>query len=176
MLLIAPITKSPLPITGRIGPVNRQDWYRTAEKAVAIQRHASNSKILVVTGFFSRQDERFEADCYESTFVNNLGVSPEDICVVKRGIDTASQVRFIAETADALDADLVMVSTFAHHLRVRWHARNVRARHEIAWGIPRPRELLTDLVLTIADPFIEIFGLGKWFGDRIEARRKRGVL
>jgi hypothetical protein len=46
--------------------------------------------------------------------------------------------------------------------------------HLWAFGIPRPRDVLTDAILTVASPFIDLLGLRETFLEWLRNSRAQG--
>lgn len=172
MNLIVPITKSPH-IKGRIGPVELQDWYQGINKAVLLFSRLPNSKILVISNVHISGEEH-EADIYQRV-LNEKSVEDKDLIIRKECFETIAQIDAIKKIAEEQNYKLVFVSTFLHFPRVWWLARGMNVAHYIAFGIPRPREALTDIVLTFLFPIIDIFGGRIWFQEKVIARRKEKV-
>lgn len=170
--LILPLTKSSWR-SGRIGPVEMQDWYIALKKAKELLVVCScNSKILVLSDFQAAGCEH-EVDC-SLWALHQLGVSDEDILVVREARETIEQLAIAQHIARERGAKLVIISTGLHYPRVRWLARGVGGEHYFVVGIPRPRELLTDFVLMFLFPVLDCVGARDWFLSKVKKRRLSG--
>ncbi len=169
--LIVPVTKSPHK-RGRIGPERLQDWYRGIVRAVSLQHKLKDSKILVLSDVCISGQEH-EADIYERT-LKKLGVRNDQMIVLHEGLETIKQIEYIRKMAEAGGYKVILVSTWLHGPRVAWLARGMHTRQYVAFGIPRPREALTDIALTFLFPIIDVFGGRKWFKEKVIGRRKEG--
>ena len=179
--LIIPLTKSPHP-QGRIGIRRRQDWYRALVKAVKLSVKLDAGILLLTnnkvanaepeTHYYSEALEEFE--CERCTYWEEL--AGKRYIVVRECQETISQVERSIEIAKEHCLGPVFVSTFMHYLRVRWLARAWKADHYSAFGIPRPREALSDLILIFLFPIVDGLGWRRHFQERIQARREQGKL
>lgn len=169
--IIVPITKSPH-TKGRIGPRELQDWYRGLAKTVFLQRKFLESKILIISNVHIEGEEH-EADIYNKA-LQDLGIKREDIIVIKDCYETIGQIDTLKKINREGSYKLVLVSTWLHFGRVWWLARGMHVTHFIAFGIPRPRESLTDIFLTFLFPIVDILGKREWFRQKVITRRKEG--
>jgi len=170
-LLVVPITKSPHP-AGRVGPVVLQDWHRALARAQKIREANPGSRLLVISDV-QIAGAPHEAEMYQDA-LRALGVADEAVIVAREAQETAGQVDAAARIARERGDELLLVSTFLHAPRVRWLARRLNARHVAVWGIPRPREAVTDLLLIFAFPCLDLLGLRGPFTRAVQARRKQG--
>ncbi len=168
--LILPLTKSPHQ-TGRIGPREKQDWHRGLVKAKDLQEK-TGGKILVISNVHIA-GERHEADLYDMA-LRELDVSDENIMIVRKAQETIEQIEIAQRISDDLEKDLIIISTFLHYLRVRWLCLGQKFDHCIAFGIPRPKEAVTDIILIFIFPFLDLVGLRNWFLEKITKRRVSG--
>lgn len=173
MKIILPLSKSPH-ASGRIGNKEMQDWYQGLVLAKSLlNRYQSDSKILVLTAL-QVKGEKSEQEMYLSTLFK-LGIKKDDIIVVNMGIETIEQVEGAITIAQEHNAELVIISVFLHYPRVRWLSRGHKEiYHKIVWGIPRPREVVTDLILMFIFPAIDMLGLKMWFLKNLKERRSGG--
>lgn len=169
--IILPLTKSPHQ-SGRMGPVEVQDWYRGLVRAKELLHELKPAKILVLANVHIT-GEKGETDLYLDA-LHTLCVPDEDILVVREGQETIEQIEIALALAKREGARLLIISTFLHYLRVRWLCRGEPVEHYIAWGMPRPREILTDTLLTALFPLIDIMGGREWFLEKVKARRLSG--
>ena len=169
---IVPITKSPHK-RGRLGPVELQDWYQGVKKAVSLLKQIPDSKILIVSDVHIDGEEH-EADIYVRA-LRGLGVGGEDMVVVKDCYETIGQVDMIKKIAKEQSYKLIFISTFLHFPRVWLLARGMNVKHYLALGLPRPREAITDIILSFLFPIIDVLGGRVWFQKKVLHRRKEGV-
>ena len=167
--LIFPLTKSPH--SGRIGSKEGQDWYRGLVIARNMQRDIGG-RILVLSNVQIAGEEH-EADLYAEA-LKELGVKDEYIVVVKEAQETVEQIKIAKEIADRADEKLIVISAFLHYPRVRYLCRGLGVAHRIVFGIPRPREAVTDIILTFLFPVIDLLGLREKFLEKVQNRRIGG--
>jgi hypothetical protein len=170
---ILPLEKSPHQ-TGRIGQMESQDWYQGLVRAKNLLEEFPGSKILVVTAT-QITDEKPAADLYLEA-LKKFGVKEENIKVVREGLETIGQIEAAQKVARQEQAKLHVVSTFMHYPRVRWIMRGQGAKHYGVFGIPRPREAVTDIILTFIFPFIDLWGWREKFVKKVTKRREEGRL
>lgn len=166
---ILPLTKSPWP-TGRVGAMQAQDWYRGVVLAKNLLSTFTPSEILILTNV-AIPNERSEQEMYAQALAE-CRVPPEQVRCILDGYETIEQIEIADALARREDAQLVVISTWTHYPRVRWLSRGRKFLHYIAWGIPRPRDLFTDAILTLLFPALDILGLrDRW----LESLRKRRI-
>lgn len=172
MKLIIPLTKWPFGF--RIGPRKWQDWYRSLVKAVELAKANRGSTILVLSNVHIEGGQH-EADTYAKV-LQELGC--EDFEVIKRGQETIGQIEIIRELVkERPDVnELILISSFLHHFRVRWLARGLKATHITTCGLPIPSNAFVDIVLTILFPLIDLCGKREWFKKMADERRASGKL
>lgn len=169
---IVPLTKNPNRV-GRIGPEEKQDWFKGLVKAKNLFQKFPNSKIIIISNVFFL-DGNNEADIYKNT-LKRLGVKEEDIIVIRENFETLGQVETAKKITLEKKEELIVVSTWLHYLRVRYlFLKEKKVKHHVVFGIPRPREVFTDIVLTFLLPLIDLMGLRKSLKKRIEKRRRNG--
>jgi vancomycin permeability regulator SanA len=169
---ILPLTKSPH-ARGRFGARKLQDYYRGLEIAVKELKANPEAKILVLSAFQQKGDLP-EREIYKNCLLE-LKVPEERILVDVSGYETIGQIERMRKLVDE-GSSVVIVSTFMHYPRVRWLCRSLpRVSHRIAWGIPRPSELVTDIILNVAFPILDVCGLRTWFVHKVTARRQGGT-
>ncbi|HWB33881.1 MAG TPA: ElyC/SanA/YdcF family protein [Candidatus Paceibacterota bacterium] len=169
--LIVPLTKSPH-ATGRYGPRAWQDWYRGLLKARNILSASPDSCILVISAVHIT-GEKSEEELYVKA-LEELGVKRGKLVVIRKAQETIEQIRIAVDMGRSLGLQPVFISTWLHYPRVRWLCRGMQARHVVAWGIPRPREAITDVVLAFLFPVIDLAGKREWFLNRVTKRRMMG--
>lgn len=172
--LIFPVIKSPWP-SGRICLKDKQhwqDWYRGLKKAVELSKQIHNSRILLLSGF-QKEGEESEVDIYLSA-LKKMGFDESRILVVREGRETIEQVERAVDIAEEKKANLITVSTFLHAPRVAWLLRNKHIEQHAAFGIPRPREALTDIVLMGLFPLLDTVGFRFLFQRKLVERRTDG--
>ncbi len=165
--------KSPNPV-GRIGPLRWQDWYRACEAAVLIQRWAGSAQcaLLVVSGF--EEPGFFERD-FQREALGKLG--GQNTIVIPEGFETIGQIEAALNRVRENNAQLVVVSSLSHFPRVWWLTRNEKnVSHRVIFGIPRPQELMTDLILDVVFPIVDVLGWRQWFLEKTAVRRENGKL
>lgn len=168
---IVPITKSPHK-RGRLGPVQLQDWYQGVKKAVTLFRRTPNSTVLVISNVHI-QEEEHEADIYKKT-LSKFNIHDENLLVVKDCYETIGQIDMIKKIAKEQSYKLIFISTFLHFPRVWWLARGMNVKHCVAFGLPRPREAITDIILSFLFPIIDVLGGRVWFQEKVVGRREEG--
>ncbi len=182
--IIIPVTKGPHP-KGRFGPKEKQDWYRSLAKAVTIARKRK-SGILIISAMKIIGEEG-EADTYRAALLE-MGLeetadfsvmlgdcSDGKFIIIRECCETIGQMEEIALLARNFGFMPVFVSTLLHYLRVRWLAWGIRSEHYCSFkGRPRPREAITDLILTMAFPILDLLGLREWFQGCITKHRAGG--
>lgn len=169
--MILPITKSPHS-KGRLGPIKWQDWYRGLIKTQKLASANPQAKILVLSAVHI-EGEKTEALIYQLA-LEQMSFPAKQLIVIEKGYETIEQVEVAKQYANQNKAELLVISTFLHYPRVRWLFRGYRARHFIVFGLPRPREILTDIVLNLIFPIIDLIGLRQWFKNQVITRRKKG--
>ncbi len=170
--IIVPLTKSPLPDKGRIGPREKQDWYQSLILAKKLLAANENSFIYIISKVRIK-GVLPEADLYEQT-LEKLDVPKEKIVTIRRAYETTVQCRIAFEEAERENANLIIISTPFHYPRVRWICRGKAAKHYIAWGQPRIKEMCTDIILIILFPLLDLLGLDTFFRNLVNSWRIRG--
>ncbi len=176
--IIYPVPKSPHRL-GRVGKREFQDWYQSViaakmllEQSRSAQVHA---KVLLLTAT-NIAGQKPEIEIYLDA-LKELGVEDDDTLVVRKGFETIGHLEAAMEVARKHKARLVVISTLLHSPRVRWLCRrNKEVHHRTVIGIPRPKEAVTDLVLSVLFPLIDICGGRAWFLGKVGARRTHGRL
>ncbi len=165
--LIALVPKSPWR-SGRFGPQNWQDWHRQCVQAARVAR--PGDELVVSSKNFFPKVMSCPEELYYASAVHALGAS---LSLLGRGTETISHLQAVDERARELGAELLLVVTWTHALRV-WYIlrrRRIHARMLVVFGLPRPLELITDSILTLAYPAFDLLGYGSWFEERVLARR-----
>lgn len=179
-IIIVPLIKSPHS-KGRIGPDKWQDWYRGIKKVVSIAKHKVVSDLLILSNA-QYTNQLHEADLYIGVLAKLGATTDVNIRVIRECYETTEQVNRSFELAVGEKKELVFVSTFSHYPRVQWliwrykNAVPVKVRHCIVFGVPRPREMITDIALAVLFPLIDIFGGRQWFLEAVNKRRIKGKL
>ena len=173
--IIVPIIKSPHS-KGRIGPEKFQDWFRGLKKAVSIAIK-SDGEILVIS------DAQYTNQSHESNLYCKALAKLSQVRhrVIRNGRETTEQVDLSFKLAEVEKKELVFISTFFHYPRVQWliwrcKSKKLKVSHYISFGIPRPREMLTDIVLAFMFPLIDILGGRQLFIRAVNKRRIEGKL
>lgn len=179
--IIIPVTKSPH-AKGRVGPEKWQDWYQGVKKAVSIAKRLGIRTEILILSNAQYTGQPHEADLYRKA-IDKLGRIGVNLRIMRKGQETIEQVKKSFYLAIKEDKNLIFVSTFFHYPRVQWliwrYRHNIaaaRVKHRIAFGIPRPREMLTDIVLALLFPLIDIFGGRQFFLKAVNRRRIKGKL
>jgi hypothetical protein len=170
-ILLIPLTKWPKD-KGRYGPLRFQDWYRGCAEAVRLA--GPGDTILVVSDLTIGGES--EARIYVSTLKALDTTKTINIEVVPLGFETVGQLEVASDIAVERQKKLLVISTFLHAPRVWWLTRKEKnIEHRIVFGIPRPREAVTDLVLDILFPLIDSLGFRERFLKRVRERRQSGI-
>jgi len=181
-LLIVPVTKGPHP-TGRIGPQHLQDWWRglvIARRLLNLARKEREVMIYIVSDV-QVAGEDHEVDLYIEALLSMGDYKTMELSCVRKCQETICQINHVLEYAERNNAEVIFVSTWLHYPRVRWltwranASMNVKCWHKVVFGIPRPKEALTDFVLIFLFPVIDLMGKREWFLRKIERRRLSGV-
>lgn len=170
--IIVPLTKSAW-MKGRIGKMEKQDWFLGLKKALILRDTITDSEVIIVSNV-KIPYQPSEIEMYRMA-AKKLGA--EKIRMVSECFDTISQIDWSFQTAKKENGRLIFISTWTHWLRVQWILLRLKQRvvkHLICWGRPRPRELLTDLILTFLFPMIDMLGMRKKFLDTVKKRRLAG--
>lgn len=180
--IVIPVAKSPHS-KGRILPEEWQDWYRGIKKAVSIARQSEKGSVeVLVLSDAKYYGQPHEADLYYRALTKLGATIYVNIRIIREGYETIEQVNRSFELAAEEGKELIFVSTFFHYPRVQWLIWRckttvpVKVRHCVAVGIPRPREAITDIILTLLFPLIDIFGGRRFFLKAVNKRRLKGKL
>lgn len=171
MTVYALIVKSPWS-DGRIGPPSKQDWFRQCQKAVKLAT-SPGDRVIACSANRLPGTSTLETTSYQHV-VRALEGSVE---AYEEGTETVSHVLASQTQARALDAPLVLIVTWTHFLRawfIVWRY-NIQARIEVAWGLPRPREVFTDAGLTFLHPIMYWCGREAKLLEYVQGRRKAGT-
>lgn len=169
------LTKSPWPM-GRIGKKTSQDWYNQCAIAADLKRSNPFNTDVIVTSSTKVGKQR-EEQYYFNILLNKFSI------ILKKygqGCETISQLRAIKNILSEKNTEKnILIVTWTHYLRVKYLLKSLEISNVtvvVAWGIPRPQELVTDFVLTIVNPFMDWFKLTDKFLDFVSARRASGNL
>lgn len=171
MKVFVPLTKSPKPHKGRIGSEELQDWYRGLMLASTLTKSSPDSTIFVVSNVHIKHAPH-EADLYQETLLK-LGVNREQITVLKRAKETIGQIQITKEIYGT-GTDVTYIVAPSHYMRTLWLTRDTKSKVVIGWGLPRPKELVTDIVLSFIFPLIDFCGKREWFQKLVIQRREKG--
>lgn len=177
-ILVFPLPKTPQKCLGkgilnkRFGPERWQDWFQVFLKATKVARELS-AQILITSSF--EVSGTAEADIF-ITLLQNLNFQHTQILEKRTATETIGHLETALTVAEELNAQLIVVSSNFHYFRALWLCRNKNVKHIWVWGLPLPRELLTDLILSVVFPPIHILGMEKRFRQLIENRRKKGQI
>jgi len=167
------VTKSPWP-KGRRGSREKQDWYQTCIDAVCWKKVVQNAQIVVPCATQPTDGQR-EVEYYVQA-VKELG---GEIEAIDEGYETVAQIKIFGRLARERKSDLILFTTFTHYPRIAWICwwnKIPVKKLVVAWGIPRPREACTDLVLIFLYPMLDVLGLMDWFITKVINRRLEGKL
>jgi len=168
-IAVCPIPKSPWMkgsswIKDRVGKVIYQDWYRALVKSVNLIRQYERERHEVsalVVGEFENKDIGYEDSSFYKAQLKRLEINESKIIVLKRGVETIGQLDVIQGWAELKETMVVIVCSPFHWPRIWFETRkNGWIAREWAWGIPRPYEMVTDLVLSI------IYPIAVWTGNK----------
>ena len=172
--IIVPIIKSPHS-KGRIGPEKFQDWFRGLKKAVSIAIKSDGEVLVISNAQYTNQSHESDLYCKALTKLSQVRHR-----VIRDGRETIEQVDLSFKLAKEEKKELVFVSTFFHYPRVQWLIWRCKSAskvsHYISFGIPRPREMLTDIALAFLFPLIDILGGRQLFIRAVNKRRIEGKL
>ena len=109
---------------------------------------------------------------------SDIGISETILRKIPYGYETIGQVEYVGELAKQENANIIFISSLSHFPRVWWICKRagIIAQHKIAFGIPRPTEIISDTALIFLYPIIDLFGMKKWFQRKLIQRRKEGKL
>lgn len=173
--IILPLTKSPCE-RGRVGPRKWQNWYRGCKKAVKLEKkflaRGNEVEILILTDFQTKGSPH-DADYYTEA-LRELNASK--LRVICEETETVGQIKKANQIAKREGKRLVVISSLAHFPRVWWICRGEKIAHSIVCGIPRPKEFITDIILDVAFPLIDILGQRNRFERFVEKRRESGKI
>lgn len=172
--LIVPLTKSPNK-NGRYGDVYKQDWYRGIKKAKDLALLLPFSSICFLSNFACDKQSEMEIYCNAAS---DIGISETLLRKIPYGYETIGQVEYAGELAKQENAKIIFISTLSHFPRVWWICKRagITAQHKIVFGIPRPMEIITDIVLIFLYPVIDLLGKKSWFQNKLIQHRKEGKL
>lgn len=168
--LFVPLTKSPWS-SGRVGKIEYQDWYRVLVRTKKLIDSNPESRVALISNVFGDRSV-LEVDIYNK-YLLNLGLSENNIVSYKECFETSEQIYKATDISRELGLDLVIISTLFHYPRVRWIGRNINADYIVCLGIPRPIEMVTDVLLTFAYPIVDMIGLKGIFVSIVKYKRSR---
>ncbi len=174
--IILILAKSPVPLKGRFGPRQIQDWFCSLYLGVLLSKENPNSKILI-TSKFETPDGGKEINAYEETLKKDFGIT--NAILLQEGSETVGQLVAGLEYATKNDASLMIVSTLLHAPRVVYLCWKDKIKADISisfFGLPRPKEATTDIILTFIFPIIDLLGKRAWFLEKLSNRRNSGKL
>lgn len=173
-VFVAIIPKSPLPQQGRIGGITKQDWYKTCLLAKSISVKYSNCPIYISSAF--QNEGVMEADFYQNTLENIA--TPAVIIKGYDGMETVGHLGSIFDFAKRQELTPIIICTYLHAPRVNFISSRFKYGYELlsASGRPRPKEAITDIILTFLFPLIYYAGKEKWFIKKTTGRRQEGKI
>lgn len=184
--VIGLMTKSPAPVKGRVGPKERQDWYQSCLMAMEELHRALRteeescvvSNLIVVPSAVTMADSLPEAAIYFHTLVKELGIPEIFVDTPKVGHETIGQIEYLMRYLDE-GYKVHLVCTALHLPRVWWLSRKYGERVSFGCtirGIPRPTEAVTDIVMAVVFPIIDLLGYRSRFQQRVITQRLQGNL
>lgn len=173
--VIAILPKSPRPLKGRFGSKRVQDWYKACVVAAVLLRRKEASGSVILVSSEVEIDGQPEILDYE-TALQELGVRKVDRLFLRHGFETVTHLEMAANFAWWVGKPLVIVCTWTHYPRVKYicFTNKITAEVEVAYGRPRPKEMVTDLLLTVLFPIIDLFHLRHRFLMKVEGWRQQG--
>ena len=168
--LLVPLTKSPWS-KGRWGKKENQDWYVGLVKTKNYLNEREGDRIALISNVYGENQE-YEIDIYKRNIMD-LGVSEECLICAKECFETSGQINRAIELSKELDLNLVLISSAFHYPRVMWLVGDENVEHLIFFGIPRPLELITDMILSFVYPVIDVFGLNEVFTRLVIYKRRK---
>lgn len=182
MTYIVPFLKTPV-TTGmpfwkqRIGPDFLQDWYAILRKTQSRAEDLGDpgDEILVCVVSENEFGGKPETEAYVDV-LRELGMEDYTV-VIPRGRETIEQMQAALDKGKSGD-EFIFISSLLHWPRIWWLSRKHKhVTRYIAWlGLPMPYEAVTDIILAIAFPVIDLFGGRDWFLRRTVGRRAQGLL
>ncbi|HQA95775.1 MAG TPA: hypothetical protein PLN18_00180 [Candidatus Colwellbacteria bacterium] len=179
---VLPLTKSPHR-RGRLGSRESQDWYASVRQISRVfdrltcKRHRIPEKDIVLICDFQEASDQAEADLY-AVAMEEFGIyNPR---IIRDGLETIRQVDVAFDLAAFEGKRIIFFGTWFHYLRILWIIRRHPKSKEVPWelrgafGIPRPKEAVTDIILTLVFPILDLFGLRSWFVELTNRRRAEG--
>lgn len=173
--IISILGKAPIPKKGRYGKKESQDWYKSCEVLAHEMRKDDQAIALILTGLEIGGEK--EMDYYHDT-LSKLGVPKERIISIYEGLETMHQLIRSAEIAKEQDRELVIVLTAVHIIRSKFlcYVLGIKARFLAAHGIPRPRDVMSEIILLPLYPLFFSSRFRAWFLRLTIERRKKGKL
>jgi hypothetical protein len=175
-----PLSKSSW-LEGRVGPPKYQDCFTLVKNSIDLLNEGEVDTILLLSEFKSKQSTESELE-YIVGVCEKYNVDKDKLHIEEFGYDTLSQIGFALDLCIAHKDELLILSSATHYPRVRWIAHRVNKKygvtvtHKIAWGIPRPRDVVFDVLLIFAYPIIDLLGYSQWFTNHMKIRRDKGHL
>ncbi|MEI6553928.1 MAG: hypothetical protein WCO09_05165, partial [bacterium] len=138
------MTKSPWP-KGRIGPVEKQDWFKTCVATSQMHQQITGSEVVITSS-----TKIVGADWEEGYYIKAMKSLGCPITTLGKGKESIAQLRLFQALAKEEKARLILIVTWSHYLRILWLCRRkrIRAKIVVAGGFPRPWELFTDIIMT----------------------------
>jgi hypothetical protein len=165
------LPKSPLPKKGRIGPEEKQDWYKSLVAAAGV-----GSDIIILPCSVERGGIK-ESDYY----IDHIRRFTDTKIVVLGGMETVRQLYEARRWLLTRKVDSVVICvSFLHFLRV-WYLTTLqkwpnKITFKVTGGYPRPREVFYDLILSLLFPVIIIGGGLRTYLRKVIKRRRKGKI
>ncbi len=175
-MIIIPLTKSPF-AKGRFGPRAWQDWYCGIKAALNYSYLVYRCEILVLSAVHI-SGQKSEAEIYTEALESMGCNNPR---VIHEGQETIGQIEYAVNLARKENKVLVFFVSILHYPRVRWICKDYKDSVKIkivpVWGIPRPKEAITDFILIFMYPILDTLfsGFKGWFQNNVIERREMGI-
>lgn len=168
------LPKSPFP-EGRIGPERMQDWFGQCVLAIKLAEALDEETEIITSSEFQTDEGVSDETQYEKIIKYRFN---ENLGILSQGRESVGHITAMSEYAKKQQAKFILVVTWVHYPRMLWVAfrEHVDVDLRIAFGIPRPKEMVTDVILTFLYPVLDLMGLKQKFLERVGARRVTGKL
>lgn len=174
----------------RLGPRRWHDWIVQCRKAAQLQRTLPDAVIYIpsavhTSGYIpelafyrAALEDVGLAETVEKTADGGyvfLDLPGRIRAILEaEGLETMGQCLLAFALAERERAELIVLSTFPHILRVLYLCRGRNVQYKIAWGTPNPIEAITDILLAVVFPFFDFLGQGEQLRQWVIQRREKG--
>lgn len=154
-----------------------QDYWRNIAKSAKLFKAGKVNTVVLLTAIRPAGD-RSELE-YMQDAARSENLPAEHVVAISECVCTYTQVVYLLQQAKVVNANLHFISSNFHYPRVRWiawrlrkklGAQDVQVSHSWTIGIPRPAELVSDIILMILYPIIDLLGGAEWFVRKTEKR------